>query len=169
MTAWLALLDAAAGELRARATEGGQRVGWLCAWRGTARPHRAALRVDERLLAADGLACRVSLVLLPGNGRPIADDPIAIQARRAVLRDGRLPAVSILTDDPVHLAGAITLARTDRPEELLALADDPFARVGHARQLDIGAGVLGWIPLTAGPVVERYAGAPWPSDNWQVG
>ncbi|MGI8723424.1 MAG: hypothetical protein ACR2JG_14520, partial [Geodermatophilaceae bacterium] len=80
--------------------------------------------------------------------------------------EGRLSAVSLLTADPVHLAGAITVARADRPEEILALRDDPFGRLGEARQLDIGPGVLGWSALTVGPVVERYAGAPWPSDRW---
>lgn len=166
MNGWLALLDEAAGDLSAPATEIDAAAGWLCAWTSTARPHPSALRVDDRLLAADGLACRVSLVLLAGNARLIADDPLAIHARRAVLRDGRLSAISILTEDPVHVAGAISLARTDRPEELLALGDDPFARLGHARHLDIEPGVLGWVPLAVGPVVERYAGAPWPAQRW---
>lgn len=166
MNGWLALLPEVAGDLHAPAVEAEQRAGWLCAWRGHERPHPAALRLDERLLDAEGGACRISWVLLPKNARPIADDPMALQARRAVLLDGRLAAVGILTDDPVHLAGAITVARADRPEELLALRDDPFSRLGPRRQLDIGSGVLGWVPLAVGPVVERYAGAPWPSDRW---
>ncbi len=166
MTGWIALLPEATGDLQAPAAEDDRGAGWLCAWRGAGRPHPAALRVDERLLTVAGAACRISLVLLPVQARPIADDPAALQARRAVLREGRLSAVSLLTADPVHLAGAITVARADRPEEILALRDDPFGRLGAARQLDIGPGVLGWVALTVGPVIERYAGAPWPSDRW---
>lgn len=166
MNGWLALLDEAAGDLSAPATAIDADAGWLCAWKCTARPHPSALRVDERLLAADGPACRVSLVLLSGSSRAIADDPMAIHARRAVLRDGRLSALSLLTADPVHLAGAITIARADHPDEFLALEDDPFTRLGPALLLDIGTGVLGWVALAVGPVVERYAGAPWPADRW---
>ncbi len=166
MSGWLALLPEVAGDLHAPAVEAQSPAGWLCAWRSRERPHPSALRVDERLLDAAGAACRISLVLLDENTRPISDDPTAIHARRAVLRDGRLAAASMLTDDPVHLAGAVTIARADRPEELLALADDPFRRLGPARLLDIGHGVLSWAPLAVGPVVERYAGAPWPYDRW---
>lgn len=166
MIGWLALLPAAEGDMHAPADEGARRAGWLCGWRTRKRPHPLALRVDERLLDPVGAACRISLVLLADNVRPIADDPAAIQARRAVLRDGRLTAVSMMAGDPVHIAGSLTLARTDHPDELHALTDDPFARLGPARQLDIGPGVLGWVPIIGGPVVERYAGAPWPSDRW---
>lgn len=167
MTAWLALLRQPVGDLAAPATDGDRHIGWLCAWCGsTDRPHPSALRVDGRLLAADGPPCRVSLLLLPADARPIADDPAAVHARRCVLRDGRPAAVSILTDDPVHLAGALTVARIDHQQEVAALADDPFARLGPTLILDIGAGVLGPSLLALGPVIERYAGAPWPCDQW---
>lgn len=167
MSGWLALLHESAGDLHAPAHEGGRTAGWLCAWLDSARrPHPSALRVDERLLYVDGGPCQISWLLLDDDARPLSDDPMAVQARRAVLRDGRPAAVSMLTGDPVHLAGAITVARTDRPEEILALRDDPFARLGPVRLLDIGAGILGAAPLTVGPVIERYAGAPWPSDEW---
>lgn len=166
MSGWLALLPVAAGDLSAPVTDGGGGAGWLCAWRGGDRPHPTALRVAERLLAADGAACRISLVLLSPGARPIADDPAAVQARRDVLRDGRVAAVSLLTDDSVHLAGALTVARADDPGQVLALRDDPFVRFGAARLLDIGPGLLGRASPTLGPVVERYAGAPWPEDRW---
>ncbi len=167
MTAWLALLPQPVGHLAAPATNGDRHVGWLCAWRDRPeRPHPFALRADGRLLAADGPPCRVSLLLLATNARPIADDPAALHARRCVLRDGRPAAVSILTEDPVHLAGALTVARIDHPQEVAALADDPFARLGPTLILDIGAGVLGPSLLALGPVIERYAGAPWPCDQW---
>jgi hypothetical protein len=122
--------------------------------------------VDSRLFAPSGPACRVSLLVLPAGCRPIADDPAAIAARRAVLRDGRV-AVSLLLDDPVHLAGSLTVARADHPEEVLALRDDPFVRFAPPRRLDVGPGLLGAVPTTPGPVVERYAGTPWPLFRWQ--
>lgn len=162
---WLALLPEPAGELSAPVTEDGGDAGFLCGWNPGPRPVPTALRVDERLFTSDGPACRVSLVLLAENARPIADDPAAIEARRGVLRDGRV-AVSLLVDDPVHLAGSLTIARGDRPEELHALRDDPFARLGTPRLLDVGPGLLGAVPTTPGPVVERYAGAPWPLVRW---
>ncbi|MGI8813736.1 MAG: hypothetical protein ACR2G2_00175 [Pseudonocardia sp.] len=162
---WLALRLAPAGELFAPVLENGWDAGFLCGWPAGPRPVPGALRVDERLFDPGGPPCRVSLVLLPESARPIADDPIAVQARRAVLRDGRV-AVSLLIDDPVHLAGSLTVARADRPEELLALRDDPFARIGVPRLLDVGPGLLGTAPSLPGPVLERYAGAPWPLARW---
>lgn len=162
---WIALLAGPAGQLCAPVSEHRAGAGFLCGWTSAPKPVPGALRVDGRLFAADGPACRVSLVLLPTGARPIADDPAAIGARRAALRDGRV-AVSILVDDPVHLAGSISVARADRPEELLALRDDPFARFAEPRLLDVGPGLLGSVPVTPGPVLERYAGAPWPLFRW---
>ena len=163
--AWIALLPDPGGERFAPVREHGVDAGFLCGWLPGPKPVAGALRVDGRLFTSDGPACRVSLVLLPEGARPIADDPAAIGARRAVLRDGRV-AVSLLVDDPVHLAGSITVARADRPEEVLALRDDPFARFGEPRRLDVGPGLLGSMPTTPGPVLERYAGAPWPLFRW---
>jgi hypothetical protein len=171
--AWLALRLQPGGDLRAPVREGDWDAGHLCAWLG-ARPESrppvpGAVRVDRRLLDPDGPACRVSLVLLPRDRRPIADDPAAVAVRRDVLRDGRL-AVSMLlpdpTHDPVHLAGGLSVARADRPEELLALRDDPFARLGPPRVLEVGPGLFGPVPAPPGPVLERYAGAPWPASDW---
>lgn len=162
---WLALLPEPAGELWAPVTEDGVGAGFLCGWSPGPRPVPSALRVDSRLFTPDGPACRVSLVVLPRNARPIADDPAAIGARRAVLRDGRV-AVSLLVDDAVYLAGGLTIARADCPEELHALRDDPFARLGRPRVLDVGPGIFGAVPTTPGPVLERYAGAPWPLFRW---
>jgi hypothetical protein len=167
---WIALLPEPVGELWAPVTEHGAEAGLLCGWPSGPRPVPRALRVDGRLFAADGPACRVSLVLPAPGARPIADDPAVVEARRAVLRDGRVP-VSLLVDDPVHLAGSLAVARADRPEELIALRDDPFARFARPRLLDVGPGLLGpgefdTMPVTPGPVVERYAGAPWPLFRW---
>lgn len=162
---WLALSEEPGGELHAPVTEHDSPAGYLCGWADGPRPVAGALRVDGRLFTPDGPACRVSLVLLPANARPIADDPAAIGARRAALRDGRV-AVSLLVSDPVHLAGSVTIARADRPEELHALRDDPFARLGTPRLLNVGPGLFGTAPATPGPVLERYAGTPWPLFRW---
>lgn len=162
----MALLSAPDGQLHAQAREAGSVVGWLCAWTADVRPHPQALRVDPRVLARDGGPCRVSLLLLPVPARPIADDPAAVQVRRRVLADGRPAAVSTLTADASHLAGSLTVARADRAGELVALADDPFRRLGAPRIMDVGAGLLGSAPRPCGPVIERYAGAPWPYDRW---
>ena len=162
---WLALLPRPGGDLCAPVTEHGAGAGHLCGWRSGPQPVPGALRLDGRLLTPSGPACRVSLVLLPAHARPIADDPAALAARRAVLRDGRV-AVSLLVGDPVHLAGAVTIARADRPEELHALRDDPFGRFGQPRILDVGPGLFDTAPATPGPVIERYAGAPWPLFRW---
>jgi hypothetical protein len=162
---WLALRPAPVAELCAPVTEGGRAAGFLCGWSGGPRPVPGALRVDGRLFDRDGPACLVSLVLLPEHARPIADDPAAVGARRDALRDGRV-AVSILVGDPVHLAGAISVARADRPEEVAALRDDPFARLGRPRELHVERGLFGPLPVTPGPVLERYAGLPWPQAGW---
>jgi hypothetical protein len=163
--AWLALLSAPAGQVCAAVTERGDDAGFLCGWLEGPKPATTALQVDGRLFMPDGPACRVSLVLLRPDARPIADDPAAVAARRAVLRDGRVPT-SLLVDDPVHVAGSITIARADRPQELAALMDDPFARLGTPRLLDVEPGLFGAAPTTPGPVLERYAGAPWPLFRW---
>ena len=41
------------------------------------------------------------------------------------------------------------------------LADDPFARLAHAERLEVGPGLFGRVPPVPGPVIQRYAGAPW--------
>ena len=112
-----------------------------------------------------GPACVVSLALAPAPG-PIADDPAVVQARRDVLRDGRPCAVTLLTADPVHVAGSLTVARGDRPDEVAALADDPFARLWGARLLRVPPGVLGAPVHPTGPSLERYSGRPWPYDRF---
>lgn len=108
----------------------------------------------------------MSLVLLPEQARPLADDPAAIQVRRRVLADGRPAAVSTLTANATHLAGSLTIARADHPDELHALGDDPFRLLGPPRLLDVAQGLLGPVPPSGGPVIERYSGAPWPYNHW---
>jgi len=166
VNAWLALLAAPDGDLHALAAEAASPIGWLCAWTSDRRPHPQALRLDPRLLSAEAGPCRVSLLLLPEQGRPLADDPAAVQVRRRVLADGRPAAVSTLTGNATHLAGSVTVARADHPGELLALGDDPFRRLGAPRVLNVGRGLFGPVPPSGGPVTERYSGAPWPYNHW---
>jgi hypothetical protein len=124
------------------------------------------LRADPRIYAADGPACVVSLALAPGRARPIADDPTVVHARRTVLQFGRACAVTLLTDDPVSVAGALTIARADHPDEVAALQDDPFARLWGTRRFSITAGLLGGHVRPTGPSLERYSGQPWPYDRF---
>lgn len=166
MKAWLALLPTPEGNLHAAATEAGNPIGSLCVWSAERRPHRQALRFDPRLLAPDAGPCRVSLLLLAEQARPLADDPAAVQVRRRVLADGRPAAVSTLTPNATHLAGSLTVARADNPDELHALGDDPFRQLGLPRVLDLGGGLFGPVPPSGGPVTERYSGAPWPYNHW---
>jgi len=166
VNAWLALLRQPDGDACGQATAAGHPIGWLCTWTSARRPHPQALRVDQRLLDPTGGRCRVSLLILPEQARPLADDPTAVQVRRRVLRDGRPAAVSTLTANATHLAGALTIARIDQPDELHALADDPFHALGSPRILDVDAGLFGAVPTPSGPVIERYSGAPWPYNRW---
>lgn len=166
---WLLLLDSdvglGAGALAAVHEIDGRRAGTLHLWRGAARPHEAALQADPRVHDPQGPACVISLALSAGPG-PIADDPVVVQARRAVLRDGRWCAVTLLTADPVAVAGALTVARADRADQVAALEDDPFARLFPARILRVEAGVLGASVQPTGPSLERYSGRPWPYDRF---
>ncbi len=135
-------------------------------WHGDERPHELALQADPRIRDHRGPACVISLALAAPDGRPLADDPAVVHVRRAVLRDGRPPAVTFLTADPVSVAGALTVARADCPEQVAALRDDPFRRLWGARLLRVSAGVLGASVPRTGPSLERYAGRPWPYDRF---
>ena len=141
-------------------------AGWLALWLGSGRPHPQAVQADPRLHDPQGPACVVALALAAPHARPIADDPAVVHARRRVLRDGRPRAVTMLTADPVSIAGALTVARADRPEEVAALRDDPFGVLWESRQLHVAAGVFGSRVQPTGPCVERYAGRPWPYDRF---
>lgn len=166
---WLALLDADPGAdvaVPLRDVGAGAEEGLLCLWRQFERPHKDALQADPRIHDPNGPGCVMSLALPPNDARPIADDPAIVQARRDVLADGRPCAVSLLTADPVTIAGALTLARADRPGEVAALRDDPFARLWPTRQLWVTPGVFGALVRPTGPSLERYSGRPWPYDRF---
>jgi hypothetical protein len=160
--AWLALV----GERPADADAAGEVVGggWLAAWTSRARPHRAALRADARVVDAGGAAATVSLVLAPDGVRLPFDDLAVQQARRRILAGPPVDAVTTLLRDASHFEGSLLVARGDR---VRLLGDDPFARLFPARRLEVGPGVLGAVPPPAGPTVERYGSAnPWPWDRY---
>jgi hypothetical protein len=162
---WLALLDAAAADATAQAPVhdvAGRPAGWLAAWRRPSKPVAGALRVDGRIVDAAGDAMWISLVLPPAGVRLPFDDLAVQQARRAVLAEPPMDAVSTLLRDDSHFEGAITAGPLER------LSDDPFARVFPARILRVDAGVLGRSPAPCGPTIERYGGAqPWPCERFE--
>ena len=89
------------------------------------------------------------------------DEPEVQQARRDALAwwipllGDALVCVSTFAIDASRCAGAITVARDPRQ-----FRSDPFARLfpGTVVATDLFCAV----PPPVGPVVERYAGAPWP-------
>jgi hypothetical protein len=166
---WLALLNEPADDATAQAAvrnaDGGV-VGWLAAWHRRGKPARPARRVDERIIDPDGHPAWISLVL-PPNGVRLAFDDLAVQqARRRILAEPPLDAVSTLMRDASHFEGAVTVARG---AGVRRLADDPFARIFPAQILRVDAGVLGAAAAPAGPTIERYGSAnPWPWDHFDA-
>lgn len=145
---------------RAAATSvSGVPAGLLAAWPPGRKPVREAVRVDARVIDPRGGRATVSLVLLPRGRSPLFDDPAVSGALRAVLSGPAPDAVSTLVRDASHFAGAVTVRRV-RPE---SLRDDPFARLGPADLLQVGAGLFGRRAPVPGPVIQRYSGKPWPA------
>jgi len=93
------------------------------------------------------------------------DQPEVQQVRRDALAwwipllGDALVCLSTLAVDEVHYGGAVTVAR--RAD---AFTDDPFARLfgGTIVETDLFAAV----DPPPGPVLERYAGAPWPGGRF---
>jgi hypothetical protein len=164
---WLALVaerpptaDAAAEAIELD----GRPAGWLAAWFKRARPDRAALRADARVVDPRGAAAHVSLVLVPAGVRVPFDDLAVQQARRRVLADRPPDAVTTLLTDASHFEGSLLVARG---EHVRRLEDDPFARLFPARRLRVGPGLLGEVLPPVGPTIERYGSAnPWPWDRY---
>ena len=151
MSAWLALLPAATGDLSAVA---GEAV--LCAWLDAPRrPHPQARRCDPGVLDADGAPATASL-LWPDR-MPLFDDPAVVQARRSAHAGPRPRCVTTLTVDSRHFAGSLWA-----PGPHGRVEDDPFRLVGRPRVLQVGPGLLAAASALVGPAQERWAGAPWP-------
>jgi len=137
----------------------GAPIGLLTAWCQRAKPIRDAVRVDGAVIDREGKPAWVSLLMLPRDRAPLFDDPAVSAALRAVLTGPPPDAVSTLVRDSTHLAGAVTVRRDDPG----ALVDDPFARLGRPLLARVGGGLFGRLPAPAGPVIQRYAGQPWPA------
>ncbi len=159
--AWLALLEAAprdaAAAAEARNAADGGAVGWLAVWLSEERPVAHALRADPAAFDPGGPAARASYVLVPEERSVLFDDAAVQHARRRVHAGGPWTAVTTLVSDPVRFRGSLVAA----PGE--GALDDPFAQVAPARALAVGPGLLSAGPLRLpAPVIERYAGRPWP-------
>ncbi len=161
---WLARSDSPIGGALAAAqirTLDGEPAGVLQVWPAGDRPVEHAVKIDARVVDTAGTAARLSLVEFPPDGEPLYDDPTVSQAIRDVLAGPPPDAVTTFVRDGVHLAGALT-ARRDRYD----LTGDPFARLRPQRLLQVDAGLLGRVPMPCGPVMQRYAGQPWPAEGF---
>jgi hypothetical protein len=156
--AWLSSSATLAPWARADARDlDGTAAGTLAAWPAGRKPVAGAVRMAARLVDPAGAAAEVSLLLLPRDRSPLFDDPAVSCALRAVLTGPPADGVSTLVRDSSHFAGAVTVRREP------AGCCDPFARLGPARALQVGAGLFGRVAPPPGPVIQRYAGKPWPA------
>jgi len=137
----------------------GRQLAELAAWPAGRKPVRQAVRVDAAGLDPEGEPGWVSLVLVPAGRAPLFDDPAVSGALRAVLAGPPPEVVTTFVRDSTHFAGAVTIRRGDPA----ALRDDPFARLGPQLVARVGGGLFGRTPPPAGPVIQRYAGQPWPA------
>lgn len=159
---WFAAVDERPDDAWAAATctpaSGAGVTTYLAAWPAGRKPTAGAVRADARVVDPAGAAADVSLVLVPRGEELLFDDPAVSGALRRVLAGTPPDAVTTLVRDSSHFSGAVTVRRDGRP-----LHDDPFARVGHAEVLRVGPGLFGRVHPTAGPVIQRYSGLPWPA------
>jgi len=137
----------------------GEPLGELGGWPAGRKPVRDAVRVDARVLDPGGEPGWISLILLPPGRAPLFDDPAVSGALRAVLAGPPPDAVSTLVRDATHFAGAVTVRR----DAVAGLGADPFARLARPLPARVGPGLFGRVPAPAGPVIQRYAGQPWPA------
>jgi hypothetical protein len=125
------------------------------------------LRIDARCLTGRPVAGAYAHVCaLPDNHAAVRfDEPEVQQARRDALAwwipllGESLVCLSTFAIDASRCAGAVTVAR-----ERSHFACDPFARLfpGTIVETDLFCDVA---PPT-GPVIERYAGSPWPGGTF---
>lgn len=165
---WIALVDEHPADATAAAAleEAGSPAGFLAAWNQRAKPRRKALRADPRIVDPNGHPAWASVVLAPAGVRLPFDDLAVQEARRRVLAQPPLDAVSTLLRDASHFEGSIAVARG--PNAVDRLRADPFARIFPARVLRVGPGGLGTNHPPVGPVIERYGSAnPWPGDRFE--
>lgn len=143
----------------------GEPAGWLAAWRRASKPVRDALLADPRAFDPDGEPAWASLVWVPRSVRIVFDDASVQHARQRALAEGDAVALTTFARDASTFGGALSAWRGARAQA--TAVDDPFARVFGARVLAIGPGLLGVSPVLPGPVIERYAGQPWPAAHFE--
>ena len=143
---------------------GGGQLGFLATWFvGVGRRPIGALGIDARAIDPDGGPAWISLALAPEWMRVLFDDPAVCQAMRVVLAGSPVDVMTTLVRDPSTIGGALTATHAPTPA---SLADDPFARIFPRMLLRVDGGFVGTMPAPAGPGVQRYAGAPWPWDQF---
>lgn len=125
------------------------------------------LRVDASCLAGDPVPAALAHVCALADQAATLrfDEPEVQQVRRDALAwwigllGDDLICLSTFAIDESRCAGAVTVARDDS-----RFGDDPFTRLFPGtvvRTSDFCA-----VPPPAGPVIERYAGAPWPAGSF---
>lgn len=156
---WLARVPNPPTDARAVAplTRAGEPAGHLAVWPRGDEPVSDAVRMDARLVDRQGEPATISLLILPPDRSPLFDDTAVSHALRAVLAGPAPDAVTTFVRDSAHFAGALTVWRDPGRR-----CDDPFAAIGPAEILEVGAGLVGTVPPVPGPVIQRYGGAPWP-------
>ena len=125
------------------------------------------LRVDARCLSGDPVTgAWAHVCALPDRDSALRyDEPEVQGARRSALAwwipllGDSLVCMTTIALDASRCGGAITVARD--PDRF---ASDPFARIfpGTVVRTDLFCEV----PPPAGPVIERYSGAPWPAGRF---
>jgi hypothetical protein len=125
------------------------------------------LRVDSRCLAGEPVeGAYAHVCALPDRDAALRyDEPEVQGARRDALAwwipmlGDELICISTCALDASRCAGAITVARDPR-----CFDQDPFARLFEGTT--VRADFFSPVPPPPGPVIERYAGAPWPGGKF---
>ncbi len=126
------------------------------------------LRIDARCLHGEPVRDAFAHVaaLADATAALRYDEPEVQQARRDALAwwipllGDDLVCLSTFALDASRYAGALTVAR--RPDHF---EHDPFARLFPATTAHVD--FLCLVPPPPGPVIERYAGAPWPGGRFE--
>jgi hypothetical protein len=133
-----------------------------------ADPHAGRrLRIDARCTSGEPVRGAFANVcaLVDANAALRFDEPEVQQARRDALAwwipllGADFVCLSTFALDASRCAGAVTVAR--RPT---CFEQDPFARLFPPTRVRVD--FLSAVPPPPGPVIERYAGAPWPGGSF---
>ena len=135
----------------------------------SADPHARGrrVRIDPRCLSGTPVpGAFAHICALPDRDAALRFDEPEVQGARRDALEYWIPllgadyvCLTTFAIDASRFAGAVTVARS-----AARFADDPFARLfpGHVLETDIFCAV----PPPPGPVIERYAGVPWPGGRF---